>query len=68
MRGTGTIEKLSIGAGQGALLDHVGFVTLSGTPGFRVFLATAPVSGDERTDDSVEGRITTAEYPGDAGP
>lgn len=67
LRGTGSIEKQTIAAGQGALLDHVGLVTLSGTTGFRVFLSTVPVSGDERTDDSVEGRITTAEYPGDRG-
>jgi redox-sensitive bicupin YhaK (pirin superfamily) len=44
-QGAGTIEKNRIEAGQGALFDHVAKLTVHGARGFRMFLATVPVTG-----------------------
>jgi redox-sensitive bicupin YhaK (pirin superfamily) len=64
VRGMGTIEKHPVGMGQGALLDNVGIVTITGSPGFRVFVASVPVVGEDLEDESVEGRLVATEYPG----
>jgi redox-sensitive bicupin YhaK (pirin superfamily) len=44
LAGSGTIEKERIESGQGALFENVTNLMLSGSPGFRVFLASAPLA------------------------
>jgi len=44
LEGSGTIEKERIESGQGALFENVTNLTLSGSPGFRVFLASVPLA------------------------
>ena len=43
LRGSGMIEKNSVQAGQGAVFENVGRLTIHGSPDFRAFLATVPV-------------------------
>ena len=42
LRGSGMIEKKPIEMGHGALFENVARLSLYGSPGFRVFLATVP--------------------------
>jgi redox-sensitive bicupin YhaK (pirin superfamily) len=44
LQGTGTIEKQPVEAGRGALFEHVGRISVHGSRGFRMFLATVPVT------------------------
>jgi len=51
LRGSGMIEKKPIEMGHGALFENVARLALSGSPGFRVFLATVPrVENREESD------------------
>jgi len=44
LRGSGMIEKKPVEMGHGALFENVAKLSLYGSPGFRVFLATVPVT------------------------
>jgi redox-sensitive bicupin YhaK (pirin superfamily) len=44
LRGSGMIEKNGVEMGQGALFENVTRLSIRGSPGFRVFLATVPLA------------------------
>lgn len=48
LHGLGMIEKQSVGPGHGALFENIARVTVHGSPGFRLFLASVPVGVDGR--------------------
>ena len=56
LRGSGMIEKKPVEMGHGALFENVAKLSLYASPGFRVFLATVPV-----TEGSAEADTKAAE-------
>lgn len=63
LRGSGTVEKQPVEAGHGALLENLANVTIQGSRGYRVILATVPVVRSETGAESVEGRLRGTEFP-----
>ena len=57
LRGAGMIEKKPVEMGHGALFENVGRLSLYGSPGFRVFLATVPATeGLDEADTKASSR------------
>ncbi len=57
LRGAGMIEKKPVEMGHGALFENVGRLSLYGSPGFRVFLATVPATeGGGETEAKASSR------------
>ena len=52
LRGSGMIEKKPVEMGHGALFENVAKLSLYGSPGFRVFLATVPVTETREEGDA----------------
>jgi redox-sensitive bicupin YhaK (pirin superfamily) len=60
LEGSGTVDKGRVEPGQGALFENVARLTLSGSPGFRVFLASVPVADNTERAASGRARSTRA--------